>query len=172
MAKRVDARDLKSLSRKGVRVRVPVLASYCSEKSWATFISALRRGVEGGIVPPFVPFALRDACSDVGFNNQRMETLREASAIELSGGEWKLRHVVAVLERARSTVYNTPWLLQIAKRVGKRGLRRVPAEVRNHAASAPASEVNQWRASRRVARAKLRRQGVERLRIIGRWARF
>ena len=28
MAKRVDARDLKSLSRKGVRVRVPVLALF------------------------------------------------------------------------------------------------------------------------------------------------
>lgn len=55
----------------------------------------------------------------------------EARKLERDGGEWKLRHVMAVLGCAKSTVYNTPWLLRIAKPVGKRGLRWDPAEVRN-----------------------------------------
>jgi CrcB protein len=40
MAKRVDARDLKSLSRKGVRVRVPVLA--CCRTSTTAVLTKLR----------------------------------------------------------------------------------------------------------------------------------
>lgn len=56
--------------------------------------------------------------------------LREAGQIEADGGRWKIQHVAAVLNCAVSTVYNTPWLLRICKRVGKRGRRWVPAEVR------------------------------------------
>jgi hypothetical protein len=60
----------------------------------------------------------------------RVALLKEAAEIEAAGGEWKMRHVAAVVDCARSTVYNTPWLLAIARRVGKRGLRWLPAEVR------------------------------------------
>lgn len=60
----------------------------------------------------------------------RIALAQEAAAIEAAGGEWKVQHVMAVLDCARSTVYDTPWLRRIAKRVGKRSLRFVPAEVR------------------------------------------
>jgi len=60
----------------------------------------------------------------------RVSLLNEASAIEAAGGEWRSWHVAAVLDCAKSTIYNTPWLLAIARRVGKRGLRWSPAEVR------------------------------------------
>lgn len=60
----------------------------------------------------------------------RLAILNDAAAIEAAGGEWRVEHVSAVLDCARSTVYNTPWLLRIARRVGKRGLRFRPADVR------------------------------------------
>ncbi len=61
----------------------------------------------------------------------RAALLKEAMELEQGGGEWKFLHVMAVLNCARSTVYDTAWLMAIAKRVGKRGLRWNPAEVRN-----------------------------------------
>jgi hypothetical protein len=60
--------------------------------------------------------------------------LDEALALETKGLEWRLWHVAAFLDVARSTVYATPWLMAIAKRAGARGLRWNPAEVRNRGA--------------------------------------
>jgi hypothetical protein len=60
----------------------------------------------------------------------RVELLAEALEIEKAGGQWKVPHVMAVLDCARSTIYNTPWLLRTCKRIGKRGRRWVPADVR------------------------------------------
>ena len=57
MAKRVDARDLKSLSRKGVRVRVPVLASCWSDsfqRPTSTAVHQVLRTFKTGAVPQHV----------------------------------------------------------------------------------------------------------------------
>lgn len=63
-----------------------------------------------------------------------LEVLREALAIESAGGDWKMKHVQAVLNCARSTVYQTPYLTKLRKRVGKRGVRWTPREVRSYQA--------------------------------------
>jgi hypothetical protein len=64
----------------------------------------------------------------------RETVLNEALALEAKGLEWRLWHVAAFLDVARSTVYATPWLMAIAKRAGTRGLRWNPADVRNRGA--------------------------------------
>lgn len=60
----------------------------------------------------------------------RIRVLEEAQAIERAGGEWDARHVAAVLGCSRSTVYDTPWLLQISVRAGGRGRRWRPKDIR------------------------------------------
>ena len=61
----------------------------------------------------------------------RAAVAEEAARLEAAGADWKTQHVMAVLGMARSTVYNTPWLMRISRRVGKRGRRWTPREVRN-----------------------------------------
>lgn len=60
----------------------------------------------------------------------RLTVLTEATAIERAGGDWEAKHLVAVLGCAERTVYNTPWLRRIRRRIGTRGWRWNPAEVR------------------------------------------
>ena len=60
----------------------------------------------------------------------RIALAQQASTIEAAGGDWTIYHVMAILDCARSTVYETPWLRRCAKRVGKRGLRFDPKKVR------------------------------------------
>lgn len=54
----------------------------------------------------------------------------EAARLEAAGADWKIKHVMAVLGVARSTAYDTPWLMRISRRVGKNGRRWTPSEVR------------------------------------------
>ena len=56
--------------------------------------------------------------------------LEEAERLERMGAQWKVQHVAAVLNCAVSTVYNTPWVLKLCHRVGKRGRRWIPAQIR------------------------------------------
>lgn len=41
---------------------------------------------------------------------ERVAVLREATAIEQAGGDWRIRHVCAVLDCHRSSLYRDPWL--------------------------------------------------------------
>jgi hypothetical protein len=77
--------------------------------------------------------------------DERLAVLDEALALETKGLEWRLWHVAAFLDVARSTVYATPWLMAIAKRAGTRGLRWEPAEVRNRGPIAPPTRSTQKR---------------------------
>lgn len=61
----------------------------------------------------------------------RAAIAEEAARLEAAGADWKVKHVTAVLGCARSTVYDTPWLMRISRRVGKNGRRWNPKEVRN-----------------------------------------
>jgi predicted DNA-binding transcriptional regulator AlpA len=69
----------------------------------------------------------------------RVAIARDATEIEAAGGEWTVRHVMAILGIARSTVYDTAWLIARARRIGKRGLRWNPADVRNARHARPQS---------------------------------
>jgi hypothetical protein len=60
----------------------------------------------------------------------RIKLIEQATAIEAAGGDWNVRHVMAVLDCARSTVYETPFLVKIRRRVGRRSVRWNPKEVR------------------------------------------
>ena len=64
MAKRVDARDLKSLSRKGVRVRVPVLAlfHYNDLRGSPLVVFAARKAEVSLSFPLGDPGAFRTGC--------------------------------------------------------------------------------------------------------------
>lgn len=62
--------------------------------------------------------------------DSRTRLAAEAAALEAAGADWRIDHVAAVLGCARSTAYDTPWLKRIARKVGKRGVRFIPAEVR------------------------------------------
>ncbi len=61
----------------------------------------------------------------------RAAIAEDAARLESAGADWEASHVGAVLGMARSTIYNTPWLMRISRRVGKRGRRWNPREVRN-----------------------------------------
>lgn len=79
------------------------------------------------------------------------QTLDEALALEARGLEWRVWHVAAFLDIGRSTVYQTPWLMAIAKQSGRRGLRWVPAEVRNRGPIAAPRPTKATRARRRAS---------------------
>lgn len=53
---------------------------------------------------------------------ERVQLLEEAGALERAGGTWRIRHVMAVLDVARSSVYRSRWLMQrrIKRGQGKR----------------------------------------------------
>jgi hypothetical protein len=46
----------------------------------------------------------------------RVDLIREATALEKAGGEWKLRHVLAVLDCHKATLYRNRWLMARAIR--------------------------------------------------------
>ncbi len=62
--------------------------------------------------------------------DERIAIAEEAQRLEAAGADWRAHHVAAVLDCAISTIYVTPWLMRISRRVGKRGRRWTPAEVR------------------------------------------
>lgn len=64
----------------------------------------------------------------------RLTVLEEAAKLEQLGGDWEAKHLVAVLGCAERSVYNTPWLRRIRRRVGTRGWRWTPREVRTQQA--------------------------------------
>jgi len=46
----------------------------------------------------------------------RIALIQEATAIEKAGGEWKIRHVLAVLDCHKATLYRNRWLMARAIR--------------------------------------------------------
>jgi hypothetical protein len=42
---------------------------------------------------------------------ERIGVLKEAIAIEKAGGDWSLKHVLAVLGCSKSTLYRNKWLM-------------------------------------------------------------
>ncbi len=83
----------------------------------------------------------------------RLKILEEATALEAAGGDWNMRHVAAVLNCSRPTIYNTYWLMRISRRVGKRGRRWTPREVRAAQAIASSTTIGG------APKTKLRRTG-------------
>lgn len=71
----------------------------------------------------------------------RVALLEGAMAIEAAGGDWTVSELAAVLGCSRRTVYETPWLMRISRRVGKRGRRWNPKEVRTAQAIASGRDV-------------------------------
>jgi predicted DNA-binding transcriptional regulator AlpA len=61
---------------------------------------------------------------------ERLQVAAEATRLEAAGADWEAKHVAAVLGCARATVYDTYWLKRISRRVGGRGRRWTPSEVR------------------------------------------
>jgi hypothetical protein len=51
----------------------------------------------------------------------RIALLEEARALEQAGGTWRVRHVMAVLDCSRASVYRCTWIM---KRRIKRGEKR------------------------------------------------
>jgi predicted DNA-binding transcriptional regulator AlpA len=68
---------------------------------------------------------------------ERLAIAEEAAALEAAGADWNTHHVIAVLGMSRATIYNTPWLMRVARRIGKRSLRWSPRQVRAAQAEAP-----------------------------------
>jgi hypothetical protein len=62
--------------------------------------------------------------------DERTSIAEEAKKLEAAGADWHAKHVAAVLGCAVKTVYDTPWLKRVARKVGRRGVRFTPAEVR------------------------------------------
>lgn len=62
--------------------------------------------------------------------DEQARLAEEATKLEAAGADWRVEHVAAVIGCARSTAYDTPWLMRIARRVGRRGVRWNPKEVR------------------------------------------
>lgn len=64
----------------------------------------------------------------------RVALLAEATAIEQAGGEWKLRHVLAVLGCHKATLYRDRWLMARAIRQPG-GLTFRPSDIRLYQAN-------------------------------------
>lgn len=60
----------------------------------------------------------------------RIEILEEATALEQAGGQWKSRHVAAVVGLAQKTVLDTAWLRRIALPAGDGSYSWDPKTVR------------------------------------------
>jgi hypothetical protein len=64
----------------------------------------------------------------------RVDLIREATALEKAGGEWKLRHVLAVLDCHKATLYRNRWLMSRAIRQPG-GVAFKPADIRLYQAN-------------------------------------
>lgn len=82
--------------------------------------------------------------------DERTRLAEEAAKLETAGADWSVKHVVAVLGCARSTVYDTYWLMKVSRRVGRGSLRWNPRELR--AAQAAESATRDRRTFRRDRR--------------------
>lgn len=61
---------------------------------------------------------------------ERLRLLEEARAIEQAGGDWRVKHVAAVLDVAPSTVYQIVFLRQRMIKVAGGRTKVRPADVR------------------------------------------
>lgn len=82
--------------------------------------------------------------------DERTRLAEEAARLEAAGADWSVKHVAAVLGCARSTIYDTFWLMKISRRVGRTRLRWNPRELR--AAQAKESQTRDRRTFRRERR--------------------